>query len=214
MIGIYGIHNTATDDWYIGQSLDIGARWSAHKYQLRSGRHFNPLLQRDFSKFGEAQFEFVVILETLEPELDAQERIAIELYASRACGYNLLEGGCLTHKHSPKSIEKMRIAKLGKPCPDSAREKLSRAHAGRKFSAETRMLMSKAQKERFARDGVSALTRAKQGVARRGGTASRETRLKMSESGKLKWVRLRQEKALQKQAKSGMVTDNFEKESP
>lgn len=53
--GVYGILNTATGKWYIGSSIELSKRMGRHLWELRSGRHHSPKLQRSFTKHGEGR---------------------------------------------------------------------------------------------------------------------------------------------------------------
>lgn len=61
MIGIYAIHNTFTNKYYIGQSIHIKRRWEEHKSTLRNQRHENIHLQYSWNKYGESCFDFIVL---------------------------------------------------------------------------------------------------------------------------------------------------------
>lgn len=67
MIGvIYKIINKVNGKYYLGSSLFFRERLTKHKSELRKGDHHNYLLQRDWNKFGEDSFEFLVIEEIEE----------------------------------------------------------------------------------------------------------------------------------------------------
>lgn len=73
MIGIYGIKNKKTNKIYIGQSIKIEKRWDQHKRELRSGKHYNEYLLNSFNKYGENCFDFLILEECLESELNFKE---------------------------------------------------------------------------------------------------------------------------------------------
>jgi hypothetical protein len=60
---IYCIKNTATDKCYVGKSKNYITRKGEHASRLRKGKHENPRLQEDWTKFGEDAFEFSVLEE-------------------------------------------------------------------------------------------------------------------------------------------------------
>ena len=60
---IYEIHNTITKQIYVGQTSTGRMRWSRHKSNLRKGIHGNPLLQKDWDKWGKDAFRFNVVEE-------------------------------------------------------------------------------------------------------------------------------------------------------
>lgn len=132
--GIYIIKNIINDKVYIGQSVDIYHRWMQHKADLRNGHHHNEHLQRAWNKYGEENFEFRVLTECDESELNNFEKLFIEEYKSHdGCyGYNLTIGGDGCVGLSQESIEKMRKSLTGKHLPEDTRKKISEANKGKK----------------------------------------------------------------------------------
>lgn len=93
MTGIYGIHNTITDTWYVGQSLDIKNRWYQHKQALRHNTHPNNHLQRSYLKYGEDAFEWYILEECDATKLNNREMFWINEKDSFYDGYNQTLGG-------------------------------------------------------------------------------------------------------------------------
>ena len=93
--GIYKITNLKNNKGYIGQSTDIKTRWINHKRELRNNIHRNPHLQNAFNKYGEEAFEFRILEETFEENLDDAEEYWINYFDSTnpEKGYNLKYGG-------------------------------------------------------------------------------------------------------------------------
>lgn len=86
------IKNKINGKCYIGQAIDINARWISHRYALRhkkGSRH----LQHAWDKYGENAFEFIIIEECGVEELDDREIYWISYYDSKNSGYNLTDGG-------------------------------------------------------------------------------------------------------------------------
>jgi len=73
MTGIYGIKNTLNNKIYIGQSKNINKRWKTHIRQLRKNRHYNKHLLSSFNNNGEGSFEFLVLEECKESDLNTKE---------------------------------------------------------------------------------------------------------------------------------------------
>lgn len=59
--GIYKIVNITNSKVYIGQSNNIKKRWTEHRSALNNNRHVNVHLQNAWNKYGENNFEFVII---------------------------------------------------------------------------------------------------------------------------------------------------------
>lgn len=109
-IGVYCIKNKVDGLVYVGQSVNVRSRLNDHKSDLRRGIHENPHLQNAFNKYGLGVFEFSVLCECSEMDLDAQERYWIETFKSsdKRHGYNLKTGGQAHNKFSGDA--KVRMA--------------------------------------------------------------------------------------------------------
>lgn len=66
--GIYQILCVPNGKFYIGSSCDVQRRFAEHKSHLRSGTHQNQYLQHAWKKYGEENFNFL-ILQLVESEL-------------------------------------------------------------------------------------------------------------------------------------------------
>lgn len=95
--GIYCIENLSNNKKYIGQSVDIEARWRCHKSELRRNIHVNDYLQKAWNKYGENNFQFYILEDCAINVIDDRERYYIMLYdtTNRSCGYNLENGGSI-----------------------------------------------------------------------------------------------------------------------
>lgn len=60
--GVYKIEHRASGRIYIGSSIAIKKRWKEHRGHLRRGTHHNPHLQSAWVKYGEAAFDFKVLV--------------------------------------------------------------------------------------------------------------------------------------------------------
>ena len=89
LIGIYRIRNLLNDKVYIGQSKDIDQRII---YHLQNN---STLIGRDIHYFGRENFEFYVLEQCSEEELDEKEEYWIKFYNStdQLYGYNIIQGG-------------------------------------------------------------------------------------------------------------------------
>lgn len=109
--GIYGIHNTMNNKWYIGQSGDCLGRWNWHRLRLEKRTHTNTHLQRAWTKHTPDGFQHI-LLEQIEDAIkrDAAERKWIRHFRSNRplFGYNLDSGGCAFKKASKRTLGKMQ----------------------------------------------------------------------------------------------------------
>lgn len=91
MICIYRITCLTTAETYVGSTTNKNPRWSGHKNKLRKGKHHSALLQSAWNKYGEDQFEFVVIEkfeECTETDLRIKEQGWIEKLNTHKDGFN------------------------------------------------------------------------------------------------------------------------------
>jgi group I intron endonuclease len=165
--GVYAIKNKINGHCYIGSSHNIQNRWYQHKTLLRQGKHGNPHLQKAWLKYGEDNFEFIILLNCQSNELVENEQNHIDNCNPE---YNIVP------------FARTGRGNLGRNRPDNiARNKTfrSRGHTGCPHSPETRTKMAAAWVER-KKIGFSNETRAKMSVASKGRTLSPEARAKIS----------------------------------
>jgi len=144
MLGIYAIIHKATGNQYVGQSSNIEKRFTQHRVDLKRGKHCNPKLQNAWNKYGEAEFEFMVLEECEADNLDERE----QSYIDTKPWFNIAlfaNSNMRGRKHSEKSLAKMSQVKKGILPTKEAREKMSSAAKGRKHTEEAlaKMIASK-----------------------------------------------------------------------
>ena len=194
--GVYMIRNKVNGKMYIGQSTEIeGYRWIKHRSRLRNNNHYNEHLQKDWNKYGEESFEFSILLECEENQLNTFEEYYIfELmtYDSRV-GYNKNYGGSCG-RHTEETKKKISESKKGKTLSEETKKKISEGHKGennhnygKSLSEETRNKISESLKGRT----LSEETKKKIGEANKGEKHpfygkqhTEETRKKISEANK------------------------------
>lgn len=88
MIGIYKITNLINGKKYVGQSIHIERRWKEHIYQNR-----NSAIHQAIEKYGVENFNFEIIEECPQSQLDEREIFWIKHFNSYENGYNLTPGG-------------------------------------------------------------------------------------------------------------------------
>lgn len=91
MIGIYKIENKVNGKVYVGQSINIEQRWAGHRSMLRHNHHENQHLQNAWNKYGENNFQFLVVEECSKKLLNNREKYWINYYESYndKNGYNI-----------------------------------------------------------------------------------------------------------------------------
>ncbi len=195
--GIYGLRNKIDGKWYIGQSVNIGWRKYLHFWHLKRGNHRNHHLQSAFLKHGTDCFEFHLLERVPEDMLDIRERawIARCNSANREHGYNLDAGNGANRQRSEETLRKISLAHTGLRYSAESRLKMSLAKKGKPHphSLETRRKLSLALK---GKPGCphSPESRLKVSLALKGHPVSAETRQKISKANKgriisLEWRR-------------------------
>lgn len=121
--------------------MNFGDRWDCHKAQLRGNYHDNPHLQNSWNKYGEDNFEFIVIHNCKDNEnVDQVNLLEIEYikhYRDLGLSYNILnggDGGFLLGSHLSKETkrkigEKNRINMTGKKHSEETKKKMSESHS-------------------------------------------------------------------------------------
>lgn len=92
-IGIYKITCLPTQMVYVGQSINIKSRWNQHLNELRNNKHCNGILQEDFLKYGEINFNFEIIALCELETLNMLEHHYVKKYEESNRSYNIMPGG-------------------------------------------------------------------------------------------------------------------------
>ena len=146
---IYKITNIINNKCYIGQTtigikkrynnVGIGVERIYKYYKLckENTNYCNNHLLNAFEKYGIENFELIEIFDIAftKNELDIKEKCYIKQFNSIKYGYNLQEGGS-NGKMSDETIEKMKIAHLGKKQSEESKKKISKSLMGHKTSDE------------------------------------------------------------------------------
>lgn len=107
MIGIYRIENLINHKNYIGQSMQMNTRWSAHKrlaFEPNAIGYEYPLYKA-IRKYGLENFNFTILEECLEEQLNERETYWIEQFeAFGPKGYNQTSGGAGYRKAPPTEV--------------------------------------------------------------------------------------------------------------
>jgi group I intron endonuclease len=147
--GIYKITNRINNKLYIGQAVDIAARWNAEKWLSKSDRYGIQTITRAIHKYGLDNFTFEILEETSIDRLNTREKYWISYFNSNnpEKGYNLTPGGQDGHsgvKRSSETCHKISAALKGKSRP-LMKGKPSGA-SGKKWSIISRKRLSESLK--------------------------------------------------------------------
>jgi len=143
--GIYVIRNLINDKIYIGSSVNIKKRFCQHRNSLKKNKHHNKYLQRSWNKYGEENFEFVVIEHHSYPEkILGRENKCIFLYNPE---YNSVrvnkEGRFVLSEETKKRISKSNKGK-------------SHGVKGQKPSEQTRLATIESNKKRTGKNNPNS----------------------------------------------------------
>jgi len=132
--GIYKILNKINNKFYIGSAKNIFGRWNNHKKELNGNYHKNRYLQRSWNKYGETNFDFIIV-EYVE---DINNLIIREQY--------YLDSTNSYNKNVGYNISPTAGSTLGVKYNDEAKNKISKTHKGKKISQKQRLEHSKRMK--------------------------------------------------------------------
>lgn len=87
--GVYTITCVITGATYVGQAINVAARWNKHESLLRRGKHHNVHLQRAWNKYGPSSFAWQILRECAAQDLTQTEQASVnELKARGTSVYN------------------------------------------------------------------------------------------------------------------------------
>ena len=179
---IYRIINKIDGKSYIGQYCKDNpkGRFTNHKSRARK-QDANEHLYRAIRKYGIENFDFTLVCTCENSELnDLEIKYIKEFDTFGPNGYNMTSGGqgLRDFKHSPETIERLRITSTGKFPDEETRKRISEGLMGHGCTAETR------EKMRIASTGVkkTAETIEKLRQASTGRVVSKETGEKLSKA--------------------------------
>ena len=165
--GIYYIKNIINNKLYVGQSIDVYARLSRHKTDLRGGRD-SKHLQKSYDKYGEDNFEFVFLMECPVEDLDYWEKYYIAKWNTQNedFGYNLDGGGSRSRLMSEKTKSLISESLMGHVVSEETKNKIRKNHAdfagknnpnfGCTPSEQTREKIRQSNKQTWSNDALRA----------------------------------------------------------
>lgn len=148
--GIYMIKCKINNKVYIGQSKNIKKRFSDHRSALNRNNHYNDLLQNDWNKYGQCSFEFSLIKECEEYELNKLENKYINEYKSydKKSGYNITLGKDIdgAEIYTEEMRRRNSEGHVGHEVPEETKKKIGEANRGKKRTEEQKRAMSENRK--------------------------------------------------------------------
>lgn len=179
--GVYRIVNTRSGKAYVGSSVQLRSRFSAHRGELNRGTHHCQPLQRAWSKYSADAFRFEVLVYCDRNDvLFFEQRFIDAGYGA----YNTCRtaGNCAGVRQTEARKAAVSERHKGKATSAETRTKMSEAARGRVFSIEHRAKMSEARREYVAKNGTRPLsneTRARIGAANKGRQLTDEHKAKI-----------------------------------
>ena len=180
--GIYAIINKVNNSKYIGSSINIKERWRLHIHRLKNNIHHNIHLQRAWEKYGEGNFEFIILLRCEPKYLLKNEQ---DYFDKEFPEYNIcfIAGNSLGIIRSDEYRKKQSIAQRGKIISEKTRKKISIGMKGKRNSLGISRVITEETKEKIRKSLlgriVSEETRRKIGNKNRGHKHTEETRRKI-----------------------------------
>lgn len=190
--GIYKIINKINGKFYIGSTINVKTRWTAHKSKLNRNKHGNDYLQNSWNKYGEENFIFKLIREVENKNnLIKIEQFYLDMLkpTDRKIGYNVCKiagNTMLGRKHTQKTIEKFK----GRKHTQETKKKMSENMKGNtnslgyKHTEKWKKNKSKNMKGNTNSLGreLSEETKKRISLANKGKKRSEETKKKISQS--------------------------------
>jgi len=134
--GIYKIINKINGKYYVGSSDNIYKRYITHKNFLNNNNHINTILQNSWNKYGNTNFDFVIIEKVPKENLliTEQKYLNIAITERNKC-YNICfdaSSPMKGRKHDEKTKELMSIKRrlqIRPPCSQETKEKIKKSNS-------------------------------------------------------------------------------------
>lgn len=116
MGGIYLYKNNITNQFYIGQALDLNQRYNAHKSAIynKESKEYNSYISKAFRKYGFENFSYEILAKNIENKeiLNLLENYYISIYDSvYPNGYNKTYGGKMYFSWDKKRCKSFSLLK-------------------------------------------------------------------------------------------------------
>lgn len=181
---IYAIANSINGSCYVGSAVDFKTRKARHLNELRQGKHHSPHLQRAYDKYGETAFIFYIIEDVKKDRQLLFERESYWIFLLRPA-YNVghIDYTHLGVKRSKVTIQRMSEAAFTRPKrTKESIQKTRLANLGRKQSEKERQKRSEVQRKRHVENPMSEETKRKNSESNKGIKRSEEARKNISKA--------------------------------
>jgi group I intron endonuclease len=211
--GVYQIRNKVNGKLYIGSSVNLKRRKTAHFSELKRGIHHSGKLQNSYNKYGADSFVFEVILVCQPCDVLLYEQIILDFKQTVKNGYNVspTAGNTTGHKKTPEQIE---------ACRERQRGVTPSAETRQLFSENMKRRMSDPVERERATRGIRGRIRSKEEIEKMIATKAEnmknstdEDKQKRSDAVRRAWIKRRANKENMEGAKV-QSTDIFSRISP
>lgn len=183
--GIYKIVNKLNGKYYVGRTKNFKKRWYDHRKRLRNNYHINNHLQCAWNKYGESNFDFVIveILDTNLCHRETEQKYINQFIEDRKNRIN----NCYNISDSSDGplLLGNKNGMFGRTHSEETKKKISKLNKGKQHSEETKKMWSEQRKGRPSWNigmKMSDEYREKLSNIRKGKRHSEETKKKMSQS--------------------------------
>ena len=148
--GIYKIECRHSSRYYLGRSIDVDKRFTAHKRNLEKHNHHNSNLQELWDTYGPESLVLSVIEECPPDELQSLEQQYInEHYGDPLCiNESPYAGG--GYLHCSEISARISKALKGRKKSEATKRKISLAKKGQKHTEEQKKKISDSMKRAYA----------------------------------------------------------------
>ena len=186
---IYKVTNLINGKIYIGKTNhQLRKRKNDHLSDIRKNR-YSIIFHHAIRKYGEECFTWEIIDQCLFPDvlLELEKYYIKKLKSKSPHGYNMTDGGegVCGHIKTKETIEKIRVAHIGKHLSDDHKRKIGESGKGEKngfygktHSIKTKKKISQAYFKRYKKENhpnfgkhLSEATRRKIGISHKGKSA-------------------------------------------
>ena len=155
--GIYMIRNNINNNYYIGSSINLNRRKNSHFSKLRKNKHVNKKLQNSYNKYGQKNFEWIILKPCDKDSLQKEEQKYLNLYFNDKNNLNLVkEAYSMNGKnhpmynkhHTEETKKKIKMARQKQIIKHSeeTKKKIGEGNRNKIMSKKSKQKISKSKK--------------------------------------------------------------------